>query len=104
MIQSIQGLSSDFKLGKINEESKAEKGTTDVIFVEALQSAQNLLGATNEAEQVSSKLTYDFLTGRNENIHGLMIAQEKASILLQFTMQVRNQVLDAYREIMRMPV
>lgn len=44
------------------------------------------------------------MTGKNDNVHSLMIAQEKSSILLQFTMQVRNQLMDAYKEIMRLPV
>jgi flagellar hook-basal body complex protein FliE len=33
-----------------------------------------------------------------------MIASEKASIAMQFTMQVRNKIMDAYQEIMRMPI
>lgn len=102
MIQNVQGIN----LGSVYNGLKQEQvsKTSDTLFTEALQSAKELMQATNQAEQVSTQLTYDFMTGKNENIHNLMIAQEKASVLLQFTMQVRNQVLDAYREIMRMPV
>ncbi|MGL5674990.1 MAG: flagellar hook-basal body complex protein FliE [Cellulosilyticaceae bacterium] len=105
MIDSIQGINGIQLSGKIQgKEDKVQQGTTDSLFVNALNAAKELVYTTNEAEGVSSQLTYDFITGKNESIHGLMIAQEKASVLLQFTMQVRNQTLDAYREIMRMPV
>lgn len=102
MIQGIQSIGADNGIGSIT--NKQESKTSDDLFTGALQSAKELLQATSSAEAVTSQLTYDFMTGKNENIHSLMIAQEKGSILLQFTMQVRNQVLDAYREIMRMPV
>ncbi len=43
-------------------------------------------------------------TGDAENLHNVMIDMEKAEIALQFTIQVRNKVLEAYQEIMRMQV
>ncbi len=76
----------------------------DGAFKIALDAATNLLQATNQAELVTSQLTYDFMTGENDDIHSLMIAQEKSSILLNFTMQVRNNIKSAYDEIMQIPV
>ena len=43
-------------------------------------------------------------TGKIEDISQVTIAAEKASIALQLTMQVRNKVMDAYQEVMRMQV
>jgi len=37
-----------------------------------------------------------------ENLHSVMIDLEKADIALQFTLQVRNRIMEAYNEIMRM--
>lgn len=102
MIDSIQGISSG--LTQIDPKQKVIQGTDDSVFKGALESAQKLLKATAEAENITNDLTYDFMTGKNDNIHNLMIAQEKSSILLQFTMQVRNQVVQAYQEIMRLSV
>jgi flagellar hook-basal body complex protein FliE len=42
--------------------------------------------------------------GLNDNLHQVMIASEKADIALQFTVQIRNKILEAYQEIMRMNV
>lgn len=38
------------------------------------------------------------------SIHEAMIALEKASISFKAMMQVRNKILDAYQEVMRMQV
>ena len=43
-------------------------------------------------------------SGQDKDIHNTMIAMEKASVAFQLTMQVRNKVLEAYQEIMRMQV
>ena len=43
-------------------------------------------------------------SGQDKDIHNTMIDMEKAGLALQLTMQVRNKVLEAYQEIMRMQV
>ncbi|HZJ57340.1 MAG TPA: flagellar hook-basal body complex protein FliE [Clostridia bacterium] len=43
-------------------------------------------------------------TGQVDNLDRIMIDMEKADIALQFTLQIRNKILDAYQEIMRMQV
>ncbi|MDF2877386.1 MAG: flagellar hook-basal body complex protein FliE [Clostridia bacterium] len=102
MIQSLQQLQgASLGLDKINNSTKL---TSDSSFVDSLEMAKNLLNTANEAEGIASQYTYDFMTGKNDNVHSLMIAQEKSGILLQFTMQVRNQLMDAYKEIMRLPI
>lgn len=46
----------------------------------------------------------ELVAGRSKNIHETMLAIEKADTSLKMMMQVRNKILDAYREIMRMQV
>lgn len=64
----------------------------------------NALNDVNKLQIESEQLNQAFAMGLNDNIHQVMIASEKADIALQFTIQVRNKVLEAYQEIMRMPV
>ncbi|MGB3990558.1 MAG: flagellar hook-basal body complex protein FliE, partial [Acetivibrionales bacterium] len=64
---------------------------------EALSRTSNLL---LEADQIAD----DFAAGRTDNIHQVMLAAEKANVALQFTLQIRNKLLDAYNEIMRMQI
>jgi len=43
-----------------------------------------------------------YATGQSQNLHETMIAIEKADISLSLLVNVRNKLLDAYREVMRM--
>ncbi len=102
MISQVQQLPS-----LLMQQSAAEEKvnlTSDASFTQSLEAAKNLINANLQAEQETNQLTMDFLTGANDNIHSLLISQSKASILLQYTMQVRNGVLDAYKEIMQLSV
>lgn len=64
----------------------------------------NALNNVNQLKLESNKLTEDFAAGKIEDIHQVLIAAEKADIALQFTMQVRNSIVDAYNEIMRINI
>jgi flagellar hook-basal body complex protein FliE len=86
----------------IFETNKPVKNDGDLIpFSDYLSDAMN---KTNDLLLKSDRLTEDFAAGRTDNIHQVLIAAEKADIALQFTMQVRNKILDAYNEIMRMQI
>lgn len=43
-----------------------------------------------------------FLTGENEELHTTILATQKAELAFELGLQVRNKVVDAYQEIMRM--
>lgn len=70
-------------------------------FLSALESA---VMETNTALQTADKASVDFATGKAENLHDVMIAMEKADVSLRTLTAVRGKVLEAYQEIMRMPV
>ena len=54
----------------------------------------------NEADQAIKELA----AGENKDIHRTMIALEKAEVSFQLMMQVRNKIVSAYEEIMRMQI
>lgn len=58
----------------------------------------------NAAQIESDTLTKKMALGENVDLHQVMIASQKASITLQATMEIRNKVVEAYQEIMRMQV
>ncbi|MEG9296650.1 flagellar hook-basal body complex protein FliE [Mangrovibacillus sp. Mu-81] len=58
----------------------------------------------NRAQIQSDRMTEKLVRGENVDLHQVMIASQKASITLQTTMEVRNKVVEAYQEIMRMPM
>lgn len=44
------------------------------------------------------------MLGETENAHDLSIALQKASTALQYTVAIRDKVLDAYRELLQMQI
>ncbi|MDE6064303.1 MAG: flagellar hook-basal body complex protein FliE, partial [Lachnospiraceae bacterium] len=45
-----------------------------------------------------------FALGETENTHDLTIAMQKASTALQYTVAIRDRLLEAYKEIMNMQI
>jgi len=43
-------------------------------------------------------------TGRSHNLHEMMIALDRAEVSLRLVTKVRNKAVEAYQEIMRMPI
>lgn len=58
----------------------------------------------NVYQSQADRAVKELLAGRSKNIHETMLAVERADVSLKLMMQVRNKVLDAYREIIRMQV
>ncbi|MCL1989030.1 MAG: flagellar hook-basal body complex protein FliE [Firmicutes bacterium] len=73
-------------------------------FDSALQAAMEVLGETNLRQIESDIAQVNFATGATNDMLDVILAQERASSSLSFTVQVTNRVIEAYREIMRMQV
>lgn len=58
----------------------------------------------NNAQLESVELDNKLAVGETENIHDVMIASQKADLMLNFAIQVNNRVLSAYKEIMRLQI
>src|SRR5208283_638941 len=64
--------------------------------------ASQLQTAFNHIEQLhtdADKQIAGLLNGQGEDIHKVMIAVEKANISFQLMMQVRNKIIQAYRDV-----
>ena len=62
------------------------------------------INSVNEAQIQSDELTNKMANGENVDLHTVMIASQKASISLSATLEIRNKVVEAYQEIMRMNI
>ncbi|MBI3555878.1 MAG: flagellar hook-basal body complex protein FliE [Deltaproteobacteria bacterium] len=62
------------------------------------------LDKVNELQMQADTAAKELTAGRNKNIHETMLMMEKADMSFRLMMQVRNKVIDAYREVMRMQV
>ncbi|MBE3592681.1 MAG: flagellar hook-basal body complex protein FliE [Thermoanaerobacter sp.] len=58
----------------------------------------------NDLQLTAMKNDQKLVTGEIDDINQVMIDAAKADIALQLTIQIKNKVLEAYQEIMRMPL
>jgi len=58
----------------------------------------------NTYENETKKMDQLLAVGEVDNLHEVMITSQKAEIALQFAIEIRNKVMDAYKEIMRMQI
>jgi flagellar hook-basal body complex protein FliE len=65
---------------------------------------KDAISEVNKAQIKSDSVSNQFINGKIDNLHDVMIAAEKASVARAAAVEVRNKVIDAYKEIMRMPM
>jgi flagellar hook-basal body complex protein FliE len=58
----------------------------------------------NQMQTEADSAVKELIAGRSKNIHETMLTVERADVSLKLMMQVRNKIIDAYKEIMRMQV
>lgn len=79
-------------------------GKTSTMFDKILSSAIDNINTTNSLLSDAENEEISFAMGESENTHDLMIALQKASTALQYTVAVRDKFLEAYKEIMNMQI
>lgn len=82
--------------GTVKGPTKGEKSFGEVLKA-SIKEVNRLQGAANHAIE-------ELALGETKNIHETMIALEKAEISFKLMFQVRNKILEAYQEVMRMGV
>ena len=64
----------------------------------------NLVTEVNAKQQHAKGVVQELQSGGNVPLHQAVIAMEEASVSFQLMVEVRNKMLEAYNEIMRMQV
>lgn len=62
------------------------------------------LGGVNDAQQSAAALGERFLRGGDVDLAEVMVSMQRAGLSFQAMTEVRNHLVSAYQEIMRMPV
>ena len=70
-------------------------------FADTLQSA---VSNVNDTQMRASELTEGYERGEVTDVAQVMLARQEAGVAFEATLQVRNKLLSAYQEIMRMGV
>lgn len=82
-----------------NNNKESDTNTSSISFSDVLGEK---LQAVNDKIIESEETTINFINGEEEDIHNVMIATEEAKGSLQLAVEVRNKLVDAYKEIMSM--
>lgn len=94
-IQFLPALSMPVEPGAAAGAASASDGQFGAWFSSQLADVNHQLAVADQGVQ-------RLAAGDASNLHQVMIDLEQAKVSLQLAMQVRNHVLDAYRELMQM--
>ncbi len=65
---------------------------------------EQMYGAVETLDQELVASQIDLVTGNARDMHTAILSAEKASLALDLVIAVRNKAIEAYQEIMRMPL
>jgi len=93
--QALQWLQNDTKLSQTGT-GRGELSFSDLVG--------NAIDQLNEVQQRADLAAFQVASGQSSDLHTALVTMEEASLSLQLGLQVRNKVVEAYQEIMRMQV
>ena len=80
----------------------AKKGATAEATQSFAETIEESLAKVNDMQAEKGRMIQDFASGKSQNVHELMISLQKAGLAMDMTSAVRNKVMQAYQELMRM--
>ena len=80
---------------------KSDESKTKPSFIDHLEAG---IKGVNDSQKFADKKSTDLATGKEKNIHETMLATSQAELSFNLMVQIRNKAIEAYQEIMRMPV
>ncbi len=108
---TISNANKFLQTGNLNINQSSQNETSPIQSIESVpgdksfaDTLKNAISEVNQLQQTSNKKMQELAVGRTDNVADVMITAEKADIALRVMVQVRNKVIDAYNEIMRMQV
>lgn len=96
LTKTIPQVTKDLDAGK-----KTDRKQEGPSFAEQVK---NALEVVNDLQVEADRITQQYFAGQVQDLHQVMIAAEKADLALQLTVQIRNKIIEAYKEISRMQI
>ena len=81
---------------KTAPESKAESSFSEVF--------SNMINQVNDLQKDAAQIQEAFMSGDPVELHQVMIKAQEAGIAMDLLLEIRNKLVDAYSEMMRMPL
>ncbi|MCE5324251.1 flagellar hook-basal body complex protein FliE [bacterium] len=101
---SVGGFGNDSFDKALNVSISELDDTQDKNDVSVSELVKKGIKEVNSLQSQADDMAVKLASGDIENVHEAMIAMQKAKLAFEFTVQVRNKIIDAYQEIMRMQV
>lgn len=70
-------------------------------FADMLTKAVN---SVDESMKGAEQSMQDFVAGKTDNVHDVMINMQRAQLSFQMMVEVRNKAIEAYQELSRMQI
>ncbi len=85
-----------------NPELGTQAASGEVSFNQLIKQSMRTV---NDAQLHAKEMKHAFVTGEKDvNLAEVMIASQKSSLSFEAMVQVRNKLIDAYKEVMNMPI
>ena len=97
-LQDMQGQMQKLSDKAANNTDKDREGPS---FMDHLKEGMN---DVNSLSKQADTMATDLASGKSQNIHETMLAATQAELSFNLMVQVRNKVLEAYQEVMRMQI
>jgi len=68
------------------------------------QMFEKFIKGVDQKKKISAKETQDLILGRSDNIHEAVVKSQEAGVAFNLMIEVRNKLVDSYKELMRMQV
>jgi flagellar hook-basal body complex protein FliE len=98
-ISSISGIVPAGGVQSATTAASSSKGGGS--FASALEGA---IQSVEQTGQQASSSIQNFLNGDGEELHNVALAVQKANLAFDLGMQVRNKIVSAYQEVMKMQI
>lgn len=100
---SIQPINST-PIPAIQEINSAQKPAASSGASQITKSFEDMLTSLNQSQQNSDNLVEQLARGEDVDLHTVMIALEENNVNFNVALGIRDKLVDAYREVMRMQV
>ena len=103
----INGVNTNLNLGKLAGGGATPAGPSGAgsaggtSFADTLK---NSMGEVSRLQQDASKAVEDLVTGKSENVSGVMTAMEKSDLAFKTLLAIRTKLMEAYDEVKNIPI
>lgn len=68
------------------------------------QMFESFIKGVDQKKKISARETQDLILGRSDNIHEAVVKSQEAGVAFNLMIEVRNKLVESYKELMRMQV